>query len=242
MFRHFLIATQFLTSFPIKIKGEIIPQDNGRSLLFYPVIGLLLGLFLFLLSSLLPASDLSAALLLCVWIFLTGALHLDGLADSADAWMGGHSDPARTLTIMKDPACGAIAVVTLILVLLLKWTAIKILLTSDSYLIIFSPIIARMMVVVLIMTTPYVRDFGLGTDMKEYLPKQNTIYVLLGFSLLLFLISFNVALISLIVSFTTMFLLRHFMLRRIKGFTGDTAGATIEVVELTVLLTITGII
>ncbi len=47
-----------------------------------------------------------AVLVLAVWVGLTGALHLDGLADSADAWLGGYGDRARTLAIMKDPYCG----------------------------------------------------------------------------------------------------------------------------------------
>ena len=67
---------------------------------------------------------LHAALLLTVWVLLSGALHLDGLADSADAWLGGFGDRERTLTIMKDPRSGPIAVVTLVLVLLLKFAAL----------------------------------------------------------------------------------------------------------------------
>lgn len=49
---------------------------------------------------------LHAALLLTVWVLLSGGLHLDGLADSADAWLGGFGDRERTLTIMKDRAAG----------------------------------------------------------------------------------------------------------------------------------------
>ena len=67
---------------------------------------------------------LHAALLLTAWVLLSGGLHLDGLADSADAWLGGFGDRERTLTIMKDPRSGPIAVVTLGLVLLLKFTAL----------------------------------------------------------------------------------------------------------------------
>lgn len=238
MFRSFLIAAQFITSFPIKISGEITQQDNARGLLFYPLIGLLIGLVLYFISSFLTASDLSAAIVLFSWIFLTGALHLDGLADSADAWMGGHSDPKRTLSIMKDPACGAIAVVTLVLVLLMKWAAIKALLFSDAYLIIFSPVIARMMVVVLIMATPYVREHGLAADMKKYLPNKTAVYVLLGFSVFLLICNFKLALLTLVLAVITTFVLRHYMLRRINGFSGDTAGATIEIIELVVLVLI----
>ncbi|PWQ89005.1 adenosylcobinamide-GDP ribazoletransferase, partial [Enterococcus faecium] len=91
--------------------------------------GLLFGLLLWLASHLLQGtpSPLHAALLLTLWVLLSGALHLDGLADSADAWLGGFGDRERTLRIMKDPRSGPIAVVTLVLVLLLKFCALWVL-------------------------------------------------------------------------------------------------------------------
>jgi adenosylcobinamide-GDP ribazoletransferase len=186
----------------------------------------------------LEPSGLSAAIILTIWIILTGALHLDGLADSADAWMGGHADPERTLTIMKDPACGVIAVITLILVLLLKWNAISILQDGNSWLILFSPVIARMMVVCLIMITPYVREKGVGADMRDHLSMKTAALILVGFAFLLLLGDWQAALKSLIAATVVMLFLRRVMLKKINGFTGDTAGALIEFVETAVLLTL----
>lgn len=125
----FWIALQFLSSLPVRLSGMPTPQEMGRSLLFYPVVGLLFGLLLWLASQLLDgvAAPLHAALLLALWVLLSGALHLDGLADSADAWLGGFGDRERTLQIMKDPRSGPIAVVTLVLVLLLKFCALWVL-------------------------------------------------------------------------------------------------------------------
>src|SRR5699024_7527202 len=85
----FLIALQFLTSLPVRLSGMPAPQAVGRSLLHYPLVGLLLGLVLWLGSLAIEgaALPLQAALVLAAWVALTGALHLDGLADSADAWL-----------------------------------------------------------------------------------------------------------------------------------------------------------
>ncbi|HCS46271.1 MAG TPA: adenosylcobinamide-GDP ribazoletransferase, partial [Pseudomonas sp.] len=112
----FWIALQFLSSLPIRLPGMPAPRELGRSLLFYPLVGLLFGVILWTLNGLLLGTPLllHAALLLTVWVLLSGALHLDGLADSADAWLGGFGDRERTLTIMKDPRSGPIAVVTLV--------------------------------------------------------------------------------------------------------------------------------
>lgn len=101
-----LIALQFLTRLPVRLPGMPEPQQIGRSLLFYPLVGALLGLLLLGLEWLLgdTALLLKAALLLAAWVALSGGLHLDGLADTADAWVGGYGDRERTLAIMKDRA------------------------------------------------------------------------------------------------------------------------------------------
>ena len=111
------VALQFLTRLPVRLAGMPSPQQIGRSLLWYPLVGLLIGLLLFALQQLLGGLSLmlQAALLLAVWVGVSGGLHLDGLADSADAWVGGFGDRARTLEIMKDPRSGPIAVVVLVL-------------------------------------------------------------------------------------------------------------------------------
>ena len=122
----FWIALQFLTVIPIQLSRVPNQEENARSVLCYPLIGLLIGLILYSLSWLLSPVPhlLSATLILIIWIWLTGGLHLDGLADTADAWVGGFGDKQRTLEIMKDPSCGPIGVLSLIAVCLLKWVCI----------------------------------------------------------------------------------------------------------------------
>ncbi|WP_415842726.1 adenosylcobinamide-GDP ribazoletransferase, partial [Pseudomonas reidholzensis] len=140
------IALQFLSSLPVTLPGMPAPRENGRSLLFYPLVGLLFGGLLWLASYLLQgtAAPLHAALLLTLWVVLSGALHLDGLADSADAWLGGFGDRERTLLIMKDPRSGPIAVVTLGLVLLLKFCALWVLVERGAgALLLLAPVIGR---------------------------------------------------------------------------------------------------
>ena len=94
-----LIALQFLTRLPVRLPGMPEPEQIGRSLLWYPLVGVLLGGLLLALHGLLGDTPalLQAAILLAVWVGLSGGLHLDGLADTADAWIGGHGDRQRTL-------------------------------------------------------------------------------------------------------------------------------------------------
>jgi adenosylcobinamide-GDP ribazoletransferase len=102
MLKPLLIALQFLTRLPVKA-GDWSDRDIGRSMLFYPLVGLLLGLALASVTAALHGAPpgVVAAVLLALWVVATGALHLDGLADSADAWIGGFGDPRA-----RSTSCG----------------------------------------------------------------------------------------------------------------------------------------
>ena len=155
----FWIALQFLTVLPIKLKKMPSAKQNGQSLLFYPLVGLLIGLILFGFSVVLVQLPtlLITSIILVLWIWLTGGLHLDGLADTSDAWVGGFGDPERTLKIMKDPACGPIGVLSLIVVCLLKFAALYVLIEQHlNVFLILIPAIGRSIALFLFLTTVYV--------------------------------------------------------------------------------------
>ncbi|EKT4466867.1 adenosylcobinamide-GDP ribazoletransferase [Pseudomonas putida] len=233
------IALQFLSSLPVRLPGMPEPRQVGRSLLYYPLVGLLFGVVLWLASHLLQgtAAPLHAALLLTLWVVLSGALHLDGLADSADAWLGGFGDRERTLRIMKDPRSGPIAVVTLVLVLLLKFCALWVLVEQGAGAsLVLAPVVGRAALLGLFMGTPYVRPGGLGQALADHLPKVAAAWVLAGTSLAAVLLGgwqvFGVLLLAVLVFAWG----RRLMCRRLGGTTGDTAGALLELVELAVVL------
>ncbi|MDZ5741565.1 adenosylcobinamide-GDP ribazoletransferase [Pseudomonas asiatica] len=229
------IALQFLSSLPVSLPGMPAPREVGRSLLCYPLVGLLFGLLLWLASYLLQGTPapLHAVLLLTLWVLLSGALHLDGLADSADAWLGGFGDRERTLLIMKDPRSGPIAVVTLVLVLLLKFCALWVLVEQGiGAQLLLAPLIGRAAMLGLFLSTPYVRQGGLGQALAEHLPRHAAGWVLLGCVLFCLVLGGWIVVLALAVFAW----LRHLMCRRLGGTTGDTAGAMLELLELAVVL------
>ncbi|MFP0198901.1 adenosylcobinamide-GDP ribazoletransferase [Pseudomonas sp. PHC1] len=233
------IALQFLSSLPIRLPGMPAPEQLGRSLLFYPLVGLLFGVILWALNIALAGAPLllHAALLLTVWVLLSGALHLDGLADSADAWLGGFGDRERTLTIMKDPRSGPIAVVTLVLVLLLKFAALLALIEQQqSTALIIVPLIGRAALLGLFLTTTYVRTGGLGQALADHLPRKTGWQVLAGSAVACMVIAGVSAVVALLLSVVVFVCLRHLMMRRLGGTTGDTAGALLELLEMSVLV------
>ncbi|MGY2290252.1 adenosylcobinamide-GDP ribazoletransferase [Pseudomonas sp. SDO528_S397] len=235
----FWIALQFLSSLPIRLPGMPSPQHVGRSLLFYPLVGLLFGVLLWALNSLLMGTPLllHAALLLAAWVLLSGGLHLDGLADSADAWLGGFGDRERTLTIMKDPRSGPIAVVTLGLVLLLKFTALVALIEQrNGVALILAPLIGRSAMLALFLTTRYVRAGGLGQALSDHLPKVVGQQVLILSGLACVLIGGFSGGIAVLLAALCFIGLRQLMVNRLGGTTGDTAGALLELLEMSVVI------
>jgi len=236
--RAFWISLQFLTCIPVP-RFEAGQGDFGKSLLFYPLVGLILGAVLFGVAWLLQGQllFLQAALLLAVWVAITGALHLDGLADSADAWLGGLGSRERTMQIMKDPCCGPVAVVTLVLILLIKFSALMVLLEQQEWLLLLIvPALARSAAVTLFLVTPYVREDGIASAWVNEIPRLPA-WLVIGVLavVVLLLLSWQGAGL-LLVTVVTFLLLRWLMSRRLGGTTGDTAGAMIEILEVTVLL------
>ena len=233
-----LIALQFLTRLPVSLPGMPTPEQVGRSLLWYPLVGLLLGLLLWGAHLLLGQASavLQAAIILALWVGLSGGLHLDGLADTADAWVGGFADRERTLAIMKDPRSGPIAVVVLVLLLLLKFAALFTLLQAGQgiYLLLL-PWLGRSLLPLLLATTPYVRVGGLGQALVDHLPRGQLPWVL-GVHLLGMLLFGWKGLLALATALLLFIWLRRALLRRLGGTTGDTAGALVELGECSVLL------
>lgn len=236
--RPFLIALQFLTQLPVQFSNYPEPQEIGRSLDYYPLVGLLVGVLLAALAWLLAdvPSLIGAALLLSAWVWLTGGLHLDGLADCADAWVGGLGDRDKTLAIMKDPRSGPAAVVILVLLLLIKFTALHAILSAEQWrALLIAPIIGRTVLPVLFLCTPYVRSKGLGAALSKY-KSRHLGFVVAGTVLVLVMIYGFATLWLMLIASLVLFGVRRLMLKRIGGCTGDTAGALVEVTEIAILL------
>lgn len=233
-----LIAVQFLTRLPVRLPGMPGPEQVGRSLLWYPLVGALVGLLLLAAHLLLAGAPalLQAALLLALWVGLSGGLHLDGLADTADAWVGGLGDRERTLAIMQDPRSGPIAVVVLVLLLLLKFAALVALLEAgNGAFLLLVPWLARGLLPLLFLSTPYVRAGGLGQALVEHLPRRQLPWVLIAHAAAMLLFGFA-ALLAVLVAAGVFVWLRRALLERLGGTTGDTAGALLEIVECAVLV------
>ncbi len=241
----FRLAISFLTVLPVGRDIEARPEQLGRSMGLFPAVGLLLGLGLcvanWLLEGLLPRAVLDCLLVLML-IAVTGALHLDGVADLIDGLAGGW-DRESALEIMKDSRVGAIGVVGLIMVLLLKYLSLyHVPLELKNAALIFMPAAGRWIQLCLSCYAPYVRAEG-GTGsafvenvgQPEFLTGTATLIIA---SLVLFW-GKGIFLVFLL-GIATMLILRYFE-SRLGGITGDVLGAVTEMVEVLVLLLVLAI-
>lgn len=233
------IAGRFLSRFPFPDPGVATPTETGRSVLWYPLIGGLMGLAILLAASLLGDADppLAAALVLVLWVWTSGAMHLDGIADSADAWVGGLGSRERTLTIMKDPRCGPMGVTVIALVLIAKWAGLQALLAHGSpALLWWLPALGRTQLLLLMLTTPYARQQGMAADQFNHLPRRGAWLTALAVWLGCLLATGWHGLALVTGALGVLLMARRGMLIRLAGFTGDTAGALVELTETALLL------
>jgi adenosylcobinamide-GDP ribazoletransferase len=233
---------QFLTCIPVRLEPRPFGREVGLSLLWYPAVGLLIGAIVWVtagLSNRLPTL-LAAALVLAVWVCLTGVLHLEGFADVADAWVGGRGDRERTLAIMKDTHLGPVAAAAVVCLLLIKFGALAALLArptapwSDLHFAcgcIIPPLLARAAVPVVFAHTRYVRAQGIGADLAEHQSRAAGLLTAACIVLAVLIAGGRAGLVAAATAAVVYLLMRGAFIRRLGGITGDCIGAMIEVIE-----------
>lgn len=234
-------ALEFLTVLRLRRYRELPVATLARAQAFYPAVGLLIGGLLALVDwgagAVLPGAA-RAAVVVAAWAVITGGLHLDGLADSADGLLGGH-DPARRLEIMRDPRLGSFGVIALALALLLKWSAVSSL--ASPYRVaalLATPMLARFAIVVIVAAFPYARGQGLGagfhTAARRFAVWPAAVFT--GIVAVLLLGWGGVALTA--VAALCALTVGRWARARIGGVTGDLYGAACELTEVAVLLVV----
>jgi adenosylcobinamide-GDP ribazoletransferase len=247
-------AITFLTRAPMPSHCQFDAADVGRAALMFPLVGAGLGVISLAVLSIfrlhLPYEGRSwwgllwlsptiiAVLIVVVNAWLTGALHLDGLADMADGFGGGRTRE-DVLRIMRDHVIGAYGAVALVLLILLKVTAIAALIERDAagpYLII-SPALSRWATIPLGYFLPYARrERGLGSAATEHIGRLELVgSTILAGACVLLLAGWRGAVCWGAVILMTIMNGRRCM-RRIGGVTGDTLGANTEVCEAVAFL------
>lgn len=231
-------AIAFLTKIPVP-SFQYSAQDWQRSVAYYPLVGLLVGLCLWLsfegLNYVFPPA-VASVLTLTVWVYITGGLHLDGWMDLADG-LGSCRSQEDMLRIMKDSRVGAMGVLAAVLLLLVKGAAVYELCSSlpPSW-IILPPLAARFSLIGAIWFWPYISENGLGTGMQKGLNKRKLMLGMVFMITAVYLIQGKTGLFVLILACLCGVWFIQRLNKRFGGLTGDGYGALVEWVEVCYLL------
>jgi adenosylcobinamide-GDP ribazoletransferase len=234
--RSLRIAFGLMTTLPIKLPDNWSAGDSGRASVWYPFVGLIVGAITWLVwksaTFLFPAL-VAGVVTLVVWVVLTGGLHLDGLADCCDGLLASTSVDRR-LEIMKDPHVGAFGVIGLVLVLMLKATALGSLTPVSSPGILLAASLARWCILPSGLM-PFARPSGMGADFALGFRRS---FILWGAILpLVTAILLGIrGLLSALAGLGAAVLVVSLAKSRIGGVTGDVFGMVVEIVETVVLI------
>jgi len=227
----FVVAIQFLTRLPTP-RIAVSSDDFARSMRWFPAAGLVIGLIVAGAGWAGTRIDswTGAILALIAWVFVTGALHLDGLGDIADASGAAHKSKDRLLAVLADPHIGSFGVTAIGLQLLAKLVLLHGVLDHGLFVALACvPFAARIAPLVWTRWLPPLHD-GLGARFRGAIRPLD---LALWGTLLLIASWFTPALLALLPAIA---LWGWWLRTRIGGISGDGHGAGIEVIESSLLL------
>ncbi len=230
-------AVSFLTVLPVANADGSPGERLGR--MYFPLVGGVVGLVagaVFVLVSALATPLLAGAAAVAVLAALTGAIHLDGLADSADGLLG-RGDVARRLETMRDPRLGAYGVTAIAAVLLIDFAALASMSPTRALAaLIIAGALSRLATLWVVALVPYVRASGLGVAAHD--DRHRWVDVALGslIAAIACVLDWRHALVALPLVALTTWLVALLARRRVGGATGDVYGATAELCQMAVLV------
>lgn len=230
IFKGFALAVSMLTTVPMFKIHNFYKGINGYGVMFYPLVGFLLGAVLWGVHALLSpyiASVHLGIIIFALWVLLTGALHLDGFSDTVD---GLYAPKDRALEVMKDAHVGGMGMIISVAFLILKASSLAHF--ELFYLLPLVLLLSRLNAVLAIYFYPYISQSGMGTLAKEELTKKQMLLAL--FYSFLIVLLYN-KLLLLVSALLVLFVIKSIFVKRYGGFTGDIYGFTIEVTELVLL-------
>ena len=234
-----LLALQFLTRIPIPGNVPFSEDRFANTPRYYPLVGVIVGVLCaitVLISSFLFNINVAVALMMLFSVLLTGAFHEDGLADTFDG-VGGGLTRDKALSIMKDSRLGTYGTLALVMILLLKFTALSSLTVQAIAIgLIAGHGLSRLSSVAVMASSHYVRDHGTGKPVANGIDKSSLVIAsttgLACLLLVLISLSFSMMICGLMGLVIGHGLMRWVYARKLGGYTGDTLGAVQQVSEV----------
>jgi adenosylcobinamide-GDP ribazoletransferase len=214
----------------------------GRSIVYFPLVGVIIGLILvglnWLLVLFLP-SALVTVLLVVSLVVISGALHLDGFVDTCDG-IGGHKTVEERWRVMQDSRAGGFGIIGVCCLLLVKYVSLSG--VPDGLLtqtLVFMPVVSRWAMVYAVFAYPYAKPSGLGKVFKEGASWQRFViatFITLAVAVILAQLTGFIIFIIMLAIWVIVIAMAAYLKGKFGGLTGDTYGAINEVAEVCVLI------
>lgn len=234
MINAFWLALEFLSAIRPPWPVRYDARGFARSLIFFPIVGLILGTLQFALVLIFRQHSISipfqSILLITINLLFTGGLHLDGVADTADGF-GAGGNAERILAIMKDERLGAFGATAIGLLLYSKILVYQLICErNDVLLLLLAPSLSRLFLAATILIFPYVRRSGKALPFAQARYSIPSSIALFCFIPIFIFFGKSVLLLSLIL----WLLFQTYVYFKIRGYTGDTLGCLNEVLEVSI--------
>jgi len=238
------LAVSFLTIIPVIDRRRASDDTVAASFAWFPIVGFVLGAALTAEDWLLAhvfAQVIRSVLIIVSLTVVTGAVHLDGLADTADA-LGAGRDRERALDIIRDSRVGTFGASAIFFDLTLKILALSTLAGHRRYAaLLLAPMLARWAMVLVAAGLPYLRSSGAGStllgDKSKSLSLRAVLVAIFTLVAMLMLGELRTTALAGAVAIAIVLATRLFYRRWLGGVTGDLVGACGELVEIAVLVT-----
>lgn len=241
------LAVSFLTRLPVPVQGDVTPQALGRCHRWFSLVGALIGLGLALvywgLEQVFPAS-VAVFVTLGLSLWLTGALHEDGLADCMDG-LGGGQSVAQRLAIMKDSRVGSYGVLALVVSLVGRWLLLSTLAQQDTSLVVVALItshsLSRGLAAFMMGTLPYLRcdrDSKVHALTGHHRPSDRGWLAGVGILVTAMVAGMGSGLVLLTITTLCGLILYRWLKQQLGGVTGDALGAVQQITEIVLYLTL----
>jgi adenosylcobinamide-GDP ribazoletransferase len=238
--KRFLLMLQFFTRIPINKELDIKENDFAKGIIFFPIVGLIIGGFnvlVYLLFKSFSSGILPLIMVTLANVLITGALHIDGLADTCDGIFSARKKE-KMLEIMKDSRIGTNGTIAIFFDLGLRIALMSYINPKQIVsVILLTSIISRMMLGVLsYISSKGKNKTGLGSlFIGKVILKDTIITIIVGVLLSCMFLGYG-SLVIIVINFAFMYLYRNYIFSKISVMTGDTLGAANELSEILILI------
>lgn len=236
--KRLILLIQFLTRIPININLDVTREDLSKAVIYFPIVGYIVGGILSL--TYLGLNDsidqlILVFLIVMIQVIVTGGLHIDGLSDTFDGIYSGRKK-LEILEIMKDPNVGTFGVLSIFFTLILKFLLLYKLTNQVFWVLLLMPVFSRFCVILASYKGNYARKKGLGNLFIEQVSKKQLIIGLAFTIIPIYYIQSIYLGLFFNILFTLWFVKQ--VSKKIDGITGDTLGAIVELNEVLFLVVI----